>query len=667
MRLYFSVRKISHATFTALLFAVVSIAATAQVDKTHAPTPAEAPSATSTPPSATTPQLDSADVTAFMDGIIPIQLDRSDVAGAAVFVIQNGNVLLLKGYGYANEKKHTPVDVNVSGFRPGSISKLFTWISIMQLVEQGKINLDTDVNQYLDFKIHESWGKPLTIRDLMTHRPGFEETVRDLIRKAPAKPLSLREYLTQNQPAQIFPPGDIPAYSNYGAGLAGYIVQRISGERYEDYVQRHIFTPLGMTHSTYEQPLPKNWPVHPGAGYGSASRPMLPFEMVAPAPAGALTTTAADMVRFAQALMNGGELDGQRILQPQTLAEMWTPQYAANPALPAMCLGFYQQRRNGQTWIGHGGDLIAYHSEFMIEPEKKLAIFISYNSAGAGETNLRIGRAEFFDQFVDRYFPQAAVSAPAHPVNATPPSQVVGTYWSSRRGVKNRLQMFNVLGQSHATVAKDGKLVIDSMKTMEGTPIHWEPVSHDLWVYSREQRHLAAIRDAQGNIVRLAGDFPAQQSLRVPWYARDKGNLWLLGLSLFVCICVLWAAALRWHHRKLAPVAHVALQKLRRAQIWTSLWWLIVGATVTAFISAISGDATFSPDASADKWLLLLNILVLIALACTLWLVVKMVRSWNALPKGFWLHLRVLIVFLAALFLSWFSIYWKVLGPVHHF
>ena len=200
-------------------------------------------------PSTATPtpahSLDQADVTAFFDGILPLQLERSDIAGASVLVMKDGNVLLAKGYGYADVKKKKPVDPASTIFRLASISKLFTWISVMQLEEQGKLNLDTDVNQYLDFQIRPAFNKPITLRNLMTHTGGFEETANDIILTDPKLAVSLRDYLINNQPMRIFPPGEIPAYSNYGVGLASYIVQRASGEPFEQYVQEHIFTPSG--------------------------------------------------------------------------------------------------------------------------------------------------------------------------------------------------------------------------------------------------------------------------------------------------------------------------------------------------------------------------------------------------------------------------------------
>ena len=210
--------------------------------------------------------LTAADLETFFDGMLPLQLERSDIAGASVLVMKDGNVLLQKGYGYADVKTKRPVDPAATIFRLASISKLFTWVSVMQLVEQGKLDLDTDVNHYLDFQIRPAFNKPITLRNLMTHTGGFEEVINDIILTDPKKAVSLRDDLVHNQPMRLFPPGEIPAYSNYGVGLASYIVQRASGEPFEQYVEEHIFAPLGMTHSSFHQPLEKRLAVQGFAG-----------------------------------------------------------------------------------------------------------------------------------------------------------------------------------------------------------------------------------------------------------------------------------------------------------------------------------------------------------------------------------------------------------------
>ncbi len=198
------------------------------------------------------------DLEAFFDGLIPLQLERSDVAGASVLVMKDGETLLLKGYGYSDLKSKHPVDPTSTIFRLASISKLFTWISAMQLVEQGKLNLDVDIGRYLDFPIKTNSGisAPITLRNLMTHTGGFEDTTRNLALTDNKYYQGLREFLIENQPHRLFQPGKVPAYSNYGVGLGSYIVQRVSGEPFEQYVAEHIFSPLGMTHSTFIQPPP---------------------------------------------------------------------------------------------------------------------------------------------------------------------------------------------------------------------------------------------------------------------------------------------------------------------------------------------------------------------------------------------------------------------------
>ena len=225
--------------------------------------------------------LAAADLETFFDGILPLQLERSDIAGASVLVMKDGNVLLQKGYGYADVKTKKPVDPAATIFRLASISKLFTWVSVMQLVEQGKLDLDADVNRYLDFQIRPAFNKPITLRNLMTHTGGFEEVMNDLIVTDPKKAVSLRDYLVHNQPRRLFPPGEIPAYSNYGVGLASYIVQRASGQPFEQYAEEHIFTPLGMTHSSFHQPLENRLQYTDSLGYNrDTSKPPVGFEII---------------------------------------------------------------------------------------------------------------------------------------------------------------------------------------------------------------------------------------------------------------------------------------------------------------------------------------------------------------------------------------------------
>src|SRR5207249_3663291 len=223
-----------------------------------------------------------------------------------ISVVKDGKVLFAKGYGYADVEKKTPVSPETTLFRPGSISKTFTWTALMQQVELGKVNLDHDVNEYLDFRIPATYSKPITVRNVMTHTPGLDETVEELFVSDAKAFKQLGDYLKQYLPARIYPPGTIPAYSNYGATLAGYIVQRVSGEPFDQYIDNHIFKPLSMERSTFRQPLPDALLPLMSKGYDVASQPAKPFEHVEAAPAGSSSVTAMDMTHFMIAHLQNG-------------------------------------------------------------------------------------------------------------------------------------------------------------------------------------------------------------------------------------------------------------------------------------------------------------------------------------------------------------------------
>src|ERR1700691_3394152 len=210
------------------------------------------------------------DVNSWLDGYMPYALHTGDIAGAVVSVVKDGKMLTERGYGYSDVEKRTPVDPKQTLFRPGSVSKLFTWTAVMQMVEQGKIDLDADVNKYLDFKIPARDGKPVTMRNLMQHTAGFEEQSKGIITDDPNAP-GYEALLKQWVPERVFEAGTTQAYSNYGASLAGYIVQRVSGESFDSYIEKHIFELLDMKYSSFRQPLPANLVPLMSKGYRVAS------------------------------------------------------------------------------------------------------------------------------------------------------------------------------------------------------------------------------------------------------------------------------------------------------------------------------------------------------------------------------------------------------------
>jgi CubicO group peptidase (beta-lactamase class C family) len=609
--------------------------------------------------------LETYDLGSFFDGIVPLQLERSDIAGASVMVMQNGQVLLRKGYGYADLKNKRPVDPATTVFRLASISKLFTWVSVMQLVEQGKLDLDTDVNSYLDFQIRPAFSQPVTLRNLMTHTGGFEEVIRDIIVTDPKRAVTLRDFLIRNQPQRLFAPGTIPAYSNYGVGIAGYIVQRVSGQPFEQYVEQHIFTPLKMEHSTFYQPPPKLLRKLPSEGYATdTEKPPIGFEIFNPVSAGGVSSTADDMGRFGQALLNGGELDGNRILTPETLQAMWTSQFRSNDQMPPLCMGFYETWRNDLRWMGHEGDLVAFHSLFMLEPAKKLILFVSFNSAGGGDKT----RPEIINLFTDRYFPgqakQSFVSLSRNELTA-----IEGVYQSTRREDSTRLKLFSLFQQRVARVDKMGVLHLSNAKDLRDHPIKWKPIGRDLWQEMDGQQRVFAIRDQTNRIVRLAYDFPGVQAQRVPWYERKRPVLFAVAVALLVLLAVILAPVVRQArrmflgHRPL-PSPQPGTQWLPRTTQVAALVWVILFAVLGTGLIALGGDDAMPPTSAWDKYFVLMNFVTVFALGLSLFVIFSAMRTWGRVKLRQITRVKYSVVAIACAYLSWFSLHWHLVGPV---
>ena len=338
---------------------------------------------------------------AFVDGLLAQQLISREVAGATVTVVHDGKILFTRGYGWQDVARRIPMDPARTLIRPGSVSKLVTWTALMQLVEQGKVDLDADVNSYLDFKIPDREGQKILVRHLLDHRPGFEDrggiTVED-----PKSYLPLREWMRSNIPNRVRPSGVETAYSNYGSALAGYIVERVSGRPFESYVQANIFRPLGMTRSTFLDPsgalLNDRAQGYKFENGRFVQQPMEYYQNIAPA--GSIFATSNDMARFMLAHLNDGAY-GARILKPATARLMRESRSSNTPGLPGFAAGMFVFRETGPRLVGHGGNTTDFHSQLVLAPEAGLGFFVSY-TGGQGSY---AARTELTNALIGRLFP----------------------------------------------------------------------------------------------------------------------------------------------------------------------------------------------------------------------------------------------------------------------
>lgn len=562
-------------------------------------------------------ELAKVDVDSWLDGYMPYALNTGDIPGAVVVVVKDGKILTSRGYGYANVEKRTPVDPERTLFRPGSVSKLVTWTAVMQLAEQNKLDIDADVNRYLDFKIPPRDGQPITLRQIMAHTAGFEEAAKNIIDYSPAPPLGA--LLKAWVPERIYPAGTTPAYSNYATALAGYIVERVSGISFDDYVERNIFKPLGMNSASFRQPLPAALVPHMASGYAKVGEPPQPFEVIGPAPAGALSASGTDMGRFMIAHLQHGELDGQRILSAATADAMHDSQLAkVNPVslvgpLNRMELGFFETNINGRKVVGHLGDTEAFHTSLHLFLKDGVGFYVSFNSSGKDGAVGKL-RTAMFQDFADRYLPYAgAADGKVDAATAAEHARMMsGTWESSRRSDSNFFSVVGLLGQVKVGLDDKGALHIPALVGREGRPREWVEIAPFIWRDRNGHDRLAA-NVVNGKVVRWSMDFmsPFMVFDRVP---TGKSGTWLLPV-LYGALAILTLTVLAWPvgwaiRRKhgLPPLpAGTARNTVRATQVAAGLSLAVLIGWVT-MISVMFSSLKYA-TAISDPYLWLLQVL----------------------------------------------------------
>ncbi|WP_055109066.1 serine hydrolase domain-containing protein [Paenibacillus ihumii] len=507
------------------------------------------------------------DIEAFMDQEMKTQMEKFNIPNAAVAVVANGEVIFSQGYGYADLEREIPVNPERTLFRIGSTSKLLTWTAVMQLVEQGKLDLEADIHTYLDFEIpdrlytqsaQEPAAAPVTLTHLMTHTAGFEDYPDMIFRLEEQQMLPLEDYVRTFMPQRAFPPGEVVAYSNYGTALAGYIVERVAGQSFADYVEQHIFTPLGMEYSSFRQPLPERLQPHMARAYrlvqGEYEEGQ--FEFV-PGPAGGMSSSAADMSKFMVAYLPSENEQGGRILREETIRSMRNQQFTQHPFLSGTAFGFMEGVFNGERTLFHGGSTMLFDTGLYLVPERNFGLFVSY-SGGSYLTHTGL-----FQAFMDHYYPAPPEDHPQPPEGTIERSrQYVGEYQQNRRSFTTSERFLSLtMGLIQVQLDKEGYLLVshagETDRFVEIEPGIYRNLEQRIQDYYGAFRTIVFGVDPYGNTM-LMPDGPMTYS-KAPWYASSSFTfLMIIAILLFILISLVF-----WGIRAL-------LRLIRRPKLQTS-------------------------------------------------------------------------------------------------
>jgi CubicO group peptidase (beta-lactamase class C family) len=606
---------------------------------------------------------DPAELESFLDGLLAQEMQEDHIAGAAVAVVKDGQLFFAKGYGYADVENKISIDPEQTIFRIGSLSKLFTSTAVMQLVEQGKLDLDADVNTYLDFRIPDTYSQPVTLKHLMTHTSGFEDRAFEVLVSDAADLVPVREWLVSHMSARVSPPGEYAAYSNFNTMLAGYIVERVSGQPYDQYIKEHILNPLGMVHSNAHAPMPLDLRPYESKGYTyDDGFQVYPYYLgqLAIVPAGGLQASATDMARFMIAhLQNGLYSDTviaeARILKETPARQMHSPLYTADPRLLGTAYGFFDFTDNGQWTIGHDGAAPPTNSILLLLPDRNLGVFVVYNSQVGDLTSQHLG---FQRAFFDHYYPAPAVEPIQRPADfAERARQFEGSY-KLTRGSQTTLE--KVVGLFGAAVEiKDpgnGTLLMSTpwgdWQFVEVEPNYFRQVDGRI--------HILFRTDERGQIRYLFTDLtPMFAFEKLEWYEMPGFNIVLLLVSQLIFLSNLIVALVRAIRNRRTNDSQSRMSRgARVAQ------WIIVGISILNLLFVV-GTVLWGNPAPLFGVAMIYKIVLGLGVVSAVLTVGALVYTVLAWKKSYWgvaSRLYYTLVTVAAVAFVWFLNTWNLLG-----
>jgi CubicO group peptidase (beta-lactamase class C family) len=426
---------------------------------------------------------DAREAEAFFDGAVPALLEAYHVPGLVLSVVRDGQLLLAKGYGLADVESGRPMDPERTIVRVASVSKLVTATAAMQLVAQEKLDLHADVNRYLEgFRIADAFGEPVTLHHLLTHTAGFDDRFLHSGRAYGSVLPPLGDYLAARMPPRVMPPGRVVSYSNHGLALVGYLVERASGLSFADYVQRHVFDPLGMTRSRFFLRVPLDPDVAVPYRWEEGQQLPLGYDHTLLGPAAELNTTALDMAKFMLAHLEPGQ--GGSLLDVETERLMQERHFAVHPKVAGWAYGFEESSWNGHRAVGHGGDWRGFESLLLLFPDLGWGVFVSAN----GMFDAQAFYAAFGRALADHYLPAEPLPRLEPPLDfAARAGRYTGSYVLNRRIRGDFMKLGQLIMHARVVANEQGGLTLTTPGA--SLALRLVEVEPDLFRYADEDRY----------------------------------------------------------------------------------------------------------------------------------------------------------------------------------
>lgn len=475
------------------------------------------------------------DIKNFMNNYFNDKMQKYSVPGASVVVVKDNKEVFKMGYGYSNLESKIPVDPDKTMFPAGSASKLFTATAVMQLYEEGKIELDKNVNDYISpYKVINMYDEPVTSRNLLTHSSGLDEGSELNVSTTDENSIKSQEYYFDSHPLKVITePNTICRYSNIGYNLLGYIVEKVSGTSYEEYVKEKILKPLNMNNSSVRLKSSDKDIATPYTYNGNNYvANLLPYQYTSGS--SGIIATAKDMENFIMANLNDGKFQNNTILSPKTLNLMHDKQFSNSEVLPGMGFGFIRSYRNGQEIIKHEGGLPAgYTTTLLLIPKENLGIYIATNTLGALPFN-------FEEDFLNYFYPESNDNLNEDERNASKDySKYEGTYRSYDGTSKTNIMKMVAFDDPDMEIKcnKDGTLTLHEF-TQAKEKITTKLVEIENGVFLREDgRGKFAFRfDKDGNVTYAFNDISINSFEKLKFYDQSKFIMSVLIISIITFI-----------------------------------------------------------------------------------------------------------------------------------